>query len=93
MNKIVVALLLCLVSASWSRAAEAPAAEPTPMAKAVAAIKLKPKWERIEIDKDEPRSYSLTLHYKPVGREARRLSPGQMPKWTPKQSPTPCSHN
>ena len=65
MNKIAVALLLCLVPTCWSRATEAPAAEPTPMAKAVAAIKLELNWERIEIREDDPRSYHLTLHYKP----------------------------
>jgi hypothetical protein len=34
------------------------------MAQAVAAIKLKPSWERIEFWADPPPSYSLTLHYK-----------------------------
>ena len=64
MHKIAFALLLSLVPASWSPAAEAPASEPTPLAKAVAAIKLKPKWERIAIDSESRYLYSLTLHYK-----------------------------
>ena len=65
MNKIAFALLLCLMPASWPRAVEAPAAEPSPIAKAVAAIKLKPNLEQIELWNDKPpRNYGLTLHYK-----------------------------
>ena len=69
MNKIAFALLLCLVPAFWSGAAETPTAEPTPMAQAVAAIKLKPKWGRIELYSESRKSYYLTLHYKPAGQK------------------------
>jgi hypothetical protein len=41
------------------------AAEQTPMAQAVAAIKLKSSWERIELTEEPPTRYSLTLYYKP----------------------------
>ena len=34
--------------------------------KAVAAIQLKPKWQRIEIHDEQPKSYRLHLNYKPT---------------------------
>jgi hypothetical protein len=39
------------------------------MAKVVAAIKLKPKWERIELTEESPTNYSLWLYYKPAGQK------------------------
>ena len=38
------------------------------MAKAVAAIKLRPNWQRIEITEEKPTSYRLQLYYKPLGQ-------------------------
>ncbi len=38
------------------------------MAQAVAAIKLKPNWQRIEITEEKPTSYRLQLYYKPLGQ-------------------------
>ena len=38
------------------------------MARAVAAIKLKPNWQRIEITDEKPASYRLQLYYKPLGQ-------------------------
>ena len=72
MSKIAFALLLFLIPASWSLAAEQSAPEPSPMAKAVAAIKLKLTWKNIELQKDNPRSYSLRLNYKPVNQIGMR---------------------
>jgi hypothetical protein len=59
--KKIFALLLCLVPASWARAAEPVTAEPTLMGEAVAAIKPKPSWERIELKEETPTRYLLTL--------------------------------
>jgi hypothetical protein len=42
--------------------------EPTPMAQAVAAITLKPNWQRIEMTEEKPTSYRLQLYYKPLGQ-------------------------
>jgi hypothetical protein len=53
-----------------STAVAQPAGEPTPMAQAVAAIKLKPKWQRIEIAEEKPTNYRLQLYYKPTGQPA-----------------------
>ena len=44
-----------------------PTSEPTPMAQAVAAIKLNPNWQRIEITEERPTSYRLQLCHKPLG--------------------------
>jgi hypothetical protein len=63
MNKLAVVLLLCLVPVHLLSAAKS---KTPPMAQAVAAIKLKPNWERIELGKQGPDSYELTLHYKPI---------------------------
>jgi hypothetical protein len=68
MSKIAFALLLCLVPASWSLAAEPPAPAASPVAQAVAAIKLKPNWERIELTLDTRSHCSLTLWYKPEAK-------------------------
>ena len=38
------------------------------MAQAVAAVKLKPNWQRIEITEEKPTSYRLQLYYKPLGQ-------------------------
>jgi hypothetical protein len=38
------------------------------MAQAVAAIQLKPNWQRIEITEEKPTSYRLQLYYKPLGQ-------------------------
>ena len=35
------------------------------MAQAIAAIKLKPSWERIELEEKKPTDFRLTLSYKP----------------------------
>lgn len=59
-------LVLCLVPA-----APLAAAEPTAMAQAIAAIKLKPGWDRIELKTAEPQSYLLNLWYKPAGKTPR----------------------
>ena len=45
-----------------------PTSEPTPMTQAVAAIKLRPNWQRIEIAEEKPTSYRLQLYYKPLGQ-------------------------
>jgi hypothetical protein len=68
MNKIAFVLLLCLVPASWSLAAKPPAPAASPVAQAVAAIKLKPSWERIELTLDTLSHYSLILWYKPEAK-------------------------
>ena len=63
-------LLILLTPLLWGLASvhalAQPAGEQTPMAQAVAAIKLKPKWQRIEINEDQPKSYRLQLSYKPT---------------------------
>jgi hypothetical protein len=41
-----------------------PTGEPTPLAQVVAAINLKPKWQRIEIKEEQSKSYRLQLDYK-----------------------------
>jgi hypothetical protein len=41
-----------------------PTSEPTPMAQAVAAIKQRPNWQRIEITEEKPTGYRLQLYYK-----------------------------
>jgi hypothetical protein len=38
------------------------------MAQAVAAIRLNPNWQRIEITEEKPASYRLQLYYKPLGQ-------------------------
>ena len=38
------------------------------MAQAVAAIKLRPNWQRIEITEEKPTSYRLKLYYEPLGQ-------------------------
>jgi hypothetical protein len=58
-------ILLILLTA---HAVAQPTSEPTPMAQAVAAIKLKPNWQRIEITEETPTSYRLQLYYKPLGQ-------------------------
>jgi hypothetical protein len=45
-----------------------PVSGPTPMAQAVAAIKLKANWQRVEITEEKPASYRLQLSYKPMGQ-------------------------
>jgi hypothetical protein len=58
-------ILLTLLSV---HAVAQPTSERTPMAQAVAAIKLKPNWQRIEITEEKPTSYRLQLYYKPLGQ-------------------------
>ena len=60
------ALILLTLPAAY--AAAQPASEPTPMAAAVAAIKLQPNWQRIEIAEETPASLRLQLYYKPLGQ-------------------------
>ena len=55
-------ILLILLSVN---AVAQPTSEPTPMTQAVAAIKLKPKWQGIEIAAEQPKTYRLQLNYKP----------------------------
>ena len=55
-------ILLILLSVN---AVAQPTSEPSPMAQAVAAIKLKPKWQGIEIAEAKPKNYRLELNYKP----------------------------
>jgi len=55
-------ILLILLSVN---AVAQPTSEPSPMAQAVAAIKLKPKWQGIEIAAEQPKTYRLQLNYKP----------------------------
>ena len=72
MKKIALALLLFLVPASWSLAAEPPGPAPSPVERAVDAITLKPNWDRIELTTPsingrpdiKSTQYSLTLWYK-----------------------------
>ena len=58
-------LLVLLWGFALVHAAAQPASEPTAMAQAVAAIKLKPKWQGIEIAAEKPKNYRLELNYKP----------------------------
>ena len=66
MLRLLILLILPLWSLTSLQALAQPAGEPTPMAQAVAAIKLKPKWQRIEINEDQPKNYRLQLNYKPT---------------------------
>ena len=59
---------LILLTLLTVHAVAQPTSEPTPMAQAVAAIKLKPNWQRIEITEEKPTSYRLQLYYKPLGQ-------------------------
>ena len=58
-------ILLTLLSV---HAVAQPTSEPTPLAQEVAAIRLKPSWQRIEITEEKPTSYRLQLYYKPLGQ-------------------------
>jgi len=46
---------------------------PTQLAQAVTAIQLKPKWQRLEINEEQPTSYRLRLNYKPTSLRATRI--------------------
>ena len=59
-------LLVLLGSVASVRSAAQPVSEPTQLAQAVAAIQLKPKWQRLEISEEEPKRYRLQLNYKPT---------------------------
>ena len=59
-------LLVLLGSLASVHSVAQPLSEPTQLAQAVAAIQLKPKWQRIEINEQLPRSYRLRLNYKPT---------------------------
>jgi len=59
---------LILLTLLTVQAVAQPASEPTPMAQAVAAIKLKPNRQRLEITEEKPTSYRLQLSYKPLGQ-------------------------
>ena len=59
---------LVLLTLLTVHAVAQPTSEPTPMAQAVAAIKLKPNWQRIEITEEKPTSYRLQLYYKQLGQ-------------------------
>lgn len=67
---ILMLVMLCATPVVWPNCGPAWAAEsaaPSPMAQAVAAIKLKPDWQRIEISEERPDKYRLQLWYKPTG--------------------------
>ena len=64
MPRLLLILLLCGLTSVHALAQ--PTSEQTPMAQAVAAIKLKPKWQRIDITEQQPKSYRLQLNYKPT---------------------------
>jgi hypothetical protein len=57
---------LILLTLLTVHAVAQPASEPTPMAQAVAAIKL--NWQRVEITEEKPPSHRLQLYYKPLGQ-------------------------
>ena len=59
-------LILLGLSAAYAKAQ--PASEPTPMAAAIAAIKLQPNWQRIEIAEETPTRLRLQLYYKSLGQ-------------------------
>ena len=59
---------LILLTLLTVHAVAQPTSQPTPMAQAVAAIKLRPNWQRIEIIEENPTSYRLQLYYKPLGQ-------------------------
>ena len=59
---------LILLTLLTVHAVAQPISEPTPMARAVAAIELKPNWQRIEITEEKPPAYRLQLFYKPLGQ-------------------------
>ena len=59
---------LILLTLLTVHAVAQPTSEPTPMAQAVAAIKLKPNWQRIAITEEKPTSYRLQLYYRPLGQ-------------------------
>jgi hypothetical protein len=59
---------LVLLTLLTVHAAAQPTSEPTPMAQAVAAIQLKPHWQRIEITEEKPANYRLQLYYRPLGQ-------------------------
>jgi hypothetical protein len=63
-------LLVLLGSLTSVHSAAQPVSEPTQLAQAVAAIQLKPKWQRIEINDERPKSYRLQLNYKPTSLRA-----------------------
>jgi hypothetical protein len=54
-----------------------PTGEPTPLAQAVAAISLKPKWQRVEIKEQQSKSYRLQLDYKRTSLHAPIVVGGQ----------------
>jgi hypothetical protein len=58
-------ILLALAQGVTSfQALAQPTGEPTPLAQTVAAINLKPKWQRIEIKEQQSKSYRVQLDYK-----------------------------
>ena len=59
---------LILLTLLTVHAVAQPTSEPTPVAQAVTAIKLKPNWQRIEITEEKPTSYRFQLYYKPLGQ-------------------------
>ena len=59
---------LILMTLLTVHAVAQPTSEPTPLAQAVAAIKLRPNWLRIEVTEEKPTSYRLQLYYKPLGQ-------------------------
>ena len=69
---------LILLSLLWGLASvhapAQPAGEPTPVTQAVAEIKLKPNWQRIEISEEKPKSYRLQLNYKPTSLRSHKVS-------------------
>ena len=59
---------LILLTLLTVHAVAQPTSGPTPLAQAVAAIKLKPNWQRIEITEEKPPDFRLQLYYKPLGQ-------------------------
>ena len=82
--------LLILLSVN---AVAQPTSEPTPMAQAVAAIALKPNWQRIEIAEEKPTSYRLQLYYKPLGQRHSPVVGRAEATADTKESPARCSTN
>ena len=81
--------LLILLSVN---AVAQPTSEPTPMAQAVAAIALKPNWQRIEIAEEKPPSYRLQL-YTPLGQRHSPVVSRAEATADTKESPARCSTN
>jgi hypothetical protein len=68
---------LILLTLLTVRAVAQPTSEPTPMAQVVAAIKLKPNWQRIEITEEKPAPVQM-VH---LSRRSWHADPGEDRQW------------